>query len=77
MAKTKPRLGSDGKPLKQINYRVPAALVEAFEQLLRDITKRFGLKTTKSFLFEEVLRLGMKRKRFLLDKFKKADADKG
>lgn len=70
MAKAKPRLGPDGEPLKQINYRVPAALVEEFEQLLRESTKRFGLKTSKTFLFAEVLRLGIKKKRFLLRRFK-------
>lgn len=79
MAKTKPkpRFGPNGERLKQINYRVPEALVEEFEQLLRDITKRFGLKTTKAYLFAEVLRLGIGRKRARLDKFEKANDDKG
>jgi hypothetical protein len=66
-------LGPDGEPLKQINYRVPEDLVEAFEQLLRDSTERFGLKTTKSYLFAEVLRLGIRKKRWLLKKFKKEE----
>jgi hypothetical protein len=76
MAKTKPRLGPDGEPLKQINFRVPKDLVEAFEQLLRESTKRFGLKTSKTFLFAEVLRLGIRKKEYLLKKFKKEEKKK-
>jgi hypothetical protein len=71
MAKAKQRFSANGEPLKQLNYRVPKVLVEEFEQLLRDSTERFGLKTTKSYLFAEVLRLGIAKKRWLLKKFKK------